>query len=781
MANSTIRYSLGESKYDNTPLQCEAETFDAFEDAILANRSPAKGLVYFCSAFDMGEHDDPEKFPAPGHYRSARLAQPKSFLCLDHDGYASPSVFQQLMSDLSKFRGFAYTTWSHTESAPRARVVLQLNREINRVEGIALGEAVDSLLDDVYGVGEISSDKSVHRAEQPCFSPGEDAQVFSFPGKPLDVDQLLSKYGKAKQKITEKSNLPLVPSITETYAKLTPQSLTEVLSKIDPFDEPIWYELSCALARVYGENGLSKFLEFSRGALWSTLYPDFDLGEATAKYERALREVAKRPKGFGMRHLIGLAGLDARQLQFEHNVSEGVPPPSDSSSSQDVQLMMPVKDSRNKPLAVQENLDAVLKNAGVTARYNQIKKRQEIIVPGLQSVSDEALNSAYTTVTDLAIKAGLPATRVGELLDAIASQTPFCPVQTYIKSRDWDGISRYQQFLGQMTTSTPATSYRLWRKWLIQAVAAAFETDGVANAGVMILSGGQGIGKTRLLRDLTSGMPGVFAEGVTLNPADKDSILNSISHWVVELGELEATFRKADIAQLKAFITRQIDTVRRPFARKESNLARRTVFAGTVNDLHCLHDQTGNRRFWPLSVESITFDPTIDYQQLWAEVYNWYQAGEKWYLTPSEQADLEVHCEIFMVADPDVEALLDAYPFQGCTTWEKVTMHEICKNIGIEKPNKGQTMRLAEAIRRYNGGQKPHRSNGLNHHYVPDTKEYVQDTDPGPTNPASAQTPGGDSYATNLDRHMNRRSHTETTQRPTTEQLIAKWKPLSAK
>lgn len=729
MANSTIRYSLGESKYDNTPVQCEAESFDTFEAAILANRSPAKGLLYFCSGFAVGEHDEPEKYPGLDHYRSSRLAQPKSFLCLDHDGYASPLVFQQLMSDLSKFRGFAYTTWSHTKSKPRARVVLLLNREIDRAEGIALGEAIDSLFDVVYGVGAISSDKSVHRAEQPCFSPGEDAEIFHFPGKQLDVDLLLSKYGKATPSTTGKSSPPSVQPIKETYAKLTSQSLTEVLSKIDPSDEPTWFGLACALARVYGRDGLSKFIEFSRGALWSAPYAKFDLEETTAKYERALGEVAKRPKGFGMRHLISLAGLDARKLQFEQDVSQEILPTSAKSSSLNLQLMMPVKDGRNKPLAVQENLDAVLKNARVTARYNQIKKRQEIIVPGLQSVSDEALNSAYTAVTDLAIKAGLPAIRVGELLDAIASQNPFCPVQTYIKSRDWDGISRFQQFLGQLKTSTPTMSYRLWKKWLIQAVAAAFESDGISNAGVVILSGGQGIGKTRLLRDLTSGIPGVFAEGVTLNPADKDSILNSISHWVVELGELEATFRKADIAQLKAFITRQIDTVRRPFARKESNLARRTVFAGTVNDLYCLHDQTGNRRFWPLSVESINFDPTIDYQQLWAEVYNWYQAGEKWYLTPSEQADLELHCEIFMVADPDVEALLDAYPFQGCTRWERVTMHEICKRIGIDKPNRGQTMRLAEAIRRYNGGQKPHRSNGLNHHYVPDTKDYAPDTD----------------------------------------------------
>jgi putative DNA primase/helicase len=150
-------------------------------------------------------------------------------------------------------------------------------------------------------------------------------------------------------------------------------------------------------------------------------------------------------------------------------------------------------------------------------------------------------------------------------------------------------------------------------------------------------------------------------------------------------------------------------------------------------------------------VESINIDPTIDYQQLWAEVYNWYQAGEKWYLTASEQADLEAHCEVFMVADPDIEALLDAYPFYGCTAWKKLTMYEICKTIGIEKPNKGQTMRLAEAIRRYNGGQKPHRSNGVNRHFVPDTKGYAPDTVPNAICPASMQTPENNNFAANSD------------------------------
>jgi hypothetical protein len=714
---TTIRYSRGQSKWDNNPEQREAQNFDVFKDEVLADRSAGKGLDYLCGPMSFGNHDQPIEHPEPDHYRLKSHSEPRLFLCLDHDGYASPDIFRKLMTDLVTLRGFAYTTFSHSDIKPRSRVVLHLNRAIDRAEGIALGAAVDQMFISAYGSGSISSDKSVHRPEQPCYLPGDDAQIYHFPGAPLDVDLLLSKYPSTSVS-SSAQDLKFDATSPETYGKLTHECLNQVLSRIDPTSEPTWFEVSCALARVYGEDGRAIFIDFSEGKYWSAPYPNFSIEVANRKYESALKQVARRHKGFGMRHLINLAGLKPGEVEFEVRSARANMNMLGSSNNAG-KLLLPCLNARNAPLPVLENLRAVLIHAGVIARYNQIKKRQEIIVPGLVCVSDETLNTAYTRTTDLAVKAGLPATRVGELVDAIAAENPFCPVQTYVKSVPWDGVSRFGRFLAQMATDTPKMATVLWRKWLIQAIAAAFEPDGIANAGVMILSGDQGLGKTRLLRDMTGGVPGCFIEGVTLNPADKDSVLNVASHWIAELGELEATFRKADLAQLKAYVTRTVDVVRRPYARKESNLPRRTVFAGTVNDLYCLHDSTGNRRFWPLRVNSMTRDTQLDYQQLWAEVHSWYLAGETWHLSASEQTTLETHCEAFMVNDPEVEALLEHYPFQGCTSWDKKTMSEICRAISIEKPTKAQHMRLAEAIRRLNGGQKPQKSNGQNRHVVP--------------------------------------------------------------
>ena len=53
-------------------------------------------------------------------------------------------------------------------------------------------------------------------------------------------------------------------------------------------------------------------------------------------------------------------------------------------------------------------------------------------------------------------------------------------------------------------------------------------------------------------------------------------------------------------------------------------------------------------------------------------------------------------------------------------------MKDICIDISIDKPTKPQTMRLAAAIKKYNGGRLPRESNGLKYHYVPDKYAIMQ-------------------------------------------------------
>src|SRR5690606_18813858 len=127
---------------------------------------------------------------------------------------------------------------------------------------------------------------------------------------------------------------------------------------------------------------------------------------------------------------------------------------------------------------------------------------------------------------------------------------------------------------------------------------------------------------------------------------NKDSIKAVISAWCCELGELDGTFRKSDVAALKAFLSQERDEIRLPYAPTASVFRRRTVFVGTVNDATFLADTTGNRRFWPLTVTRVDVgwdDEEVD--QLWAEAWGRYLTGEKWWPTPQEEELLAANAE----------------------------------------------------------------------------------------------------------------------------------------
>ena len=112
---------------------------------------------------------------------------------------------------------------------------------------------------------------------------------------------------------------------------------------------------------------------------------------------------------------------------------------------------------------------------------------------------------------------------------------------------------------------------------------AAAAPAGVATQGVLTFSGAQGIGKTTWIMRLMPRKLDVILTGHTLDTKNKDSVYLALSNLICELGELDATMRKSDIAALKAFVTQQEDKLRRPYMAKESEFVRRTSFCATVN------------------------------------------------------------------------------------------------------------------------------------------------------------------------------------------------------
>ena len=193
-SESAVTYSRGSSKYDNRPAQCEALDFAEFVDRIAGDRAVEKGQQFFCAAFEEGLHRDQKKYPGVARWRQAHLARPRRFLPVDIDGMAEPAAFEEIKVFCSRFQGMAYTTASHTAAAPRCHMVFELDRATDRGEGIDLGQALRLLVETELGEGRYLFDKSVFQAEQPCYMPPIDSEIFRFEGSPIEVDALLARF-----------------------------------------------------------------------------------------------------------------------------------------------------------------------------------------------------------------------------------------------------------------------------------------------------------------------------------------------------------------------------------------------------------------------------------------------------------------------------------------------------------------------------------------------------------------------------------------------------------
>ena len=337
-------------------------------------------------------------------------------------------------------------------------------------------------------------------------------------------------------------------------------------------------------------------------------------------------------------------------------------------------------------LNTKDNINGVLKTHEVDVRYNVIKKRMEIEIPNMNFIADMKEEASLIEIEDRCINMGIPHTKVRDYLKVLAKE--YNPVKEWIDSEPWDGNDRLPTFLNSLVThDSNQLKEMLMKKWLISCVAAAYEVNGVELEGILVLQGAQGLGKTLWFKRLCNYDNGWLLEGATLNPSDKDSVKRAVSHWIVELGEIESTFKKSDIDQLKAFVTAKTDELRLPYDRAFTTYQRRTAFYASVNAREFLTDTSGNRRFWVLAVKDIDVNHGVDMQQLWAQVKEtMYVQGQKnWFLSPDERELLQESNEIYRTQSSVEDLLLEHVDFESIDT-KPVQMTKLLRDLGIKAP-----------------------------------------------------------------------------------------------
>ena len=368
------------------------------------------------------------------------------------------------------------------------------------------------------------------------------------------------------------------------------------------------------------------------------------------------------------------------------------------------------KSDKGRMLNIKENVLGVMKTHSIEVNYNVIKKKMEIDVPNMNFIADMKDEASLVEVEDRCIKMGVPYTRVRDYLKVLAKE--YNPVAEWIDSEPWDGSPRLPDFLNTIVPSSPtALKDMLLKKWLISCVAAVYEPNGVELEGILVFQGAQGLGKTLWFKRLCNYNNGWLLEGATLNPSDKDSVKRAVSHWIVELGEIESTFKKSDIDQLKAFVTAKTDELRLPYDRAFTTYQRRTAFFASVNAREFLTDSSGNRRFWCISVNEINYNHGINMQQLWAEVKEtlYVQGQKNWFLSPDERELLQDSNEGYRTQSSVEDLILQYVDFNGKYT-EPVQMTSLLRDLGIANPRMPDFKDAARVLAER--GVEPRRTNG---------------------------------------------------------------------
>lgn len=389
----------------------------------------------------------------------------------------------------------------------------------------------------------------------------------------------------------------------------------------------------------------------------------------------------------------------------------------------------PHMSDKGQPLNTVENLAYMLGEYGITARYNEVRKQVEVVLPGRTYSADNRANCSLAEITSIAARNRMPQSMLADYIKLIADAHAYNPVKDWITSKPWDGVSRIQDLCNTVTVNGDRTlTDKLIHRWLVSAVAAVFTPVGFESHGVLVFTGPQGQGKTKWVKRLVpTELLDVILVGAVLDPNNKDTVTNAISHWLVELGELDATFRKADIARLKSFVTNATDKVRRPYDRIESEYQRRTVFFASVNEDRYLVDDTGNRRWWTVPVVSVNYGHSIDVQQLWAEILVKWQAGEQHWLTTDEfQALNQLNAEHENV-DPVEEMILAGFNWHAPAGigWRDMTASEVLMTIGFDKPNKAQATHASKVLKKLTGGDPRKTNSGRFFKLPPENKRMA--------------------------------------------------------
>lgn len=288
-------------------------------------------------------------------------------------------------------------------------------------------------------------------------------------------------------------------------------------------------------------------------------------------------------------------------------------------------------------------------------------------------------------------------------LQFFAWTNPFHPVKDYLDGLTWDGTPRLDTWLIDTAGASDTPYTRAVSALVLIAAVRRIRQPGAKFDEIVVLESGQGMEKSSALRALCHD-PDWFSDDLPLNLSSQQMIERTLGKWIIEAADL-AGKRKAEIEQLKAMLSRQVDgPARMAYAHFAVERPRQFILFGTTNSTAYLTDPTGARRFWPVLISRFNVAKVKALRdQLWAEASAREKLGEAIRLHEGLWADASLEQENRREVDPwepSLRAYLSRVPVKnGVRVVTTTALWEVLRIDLAERDRAGQ-VRLSDIMQR---------------------------------------------------------------------------------
>ena len=635
---------------DKTALEVIANTFvPTIEPETNINGYKAKEMLYFISG-DITPNEDGSYTRNDNNLKSRDLI----VIDIEDTGLTSEKIQAIIQERLSSYKYLLYSSISHKPNNPRLRLVIEPGREI-------LKEEYKPTIQHIMALLQLNYDRSSSTWSQLQGLPiavrdNEHIFIKKLDGLPYPVQ----KASKEEQVVATYTSDPI-----QAFTKVSHDEAISIMEKYieneqGKLQERNDYYLSClttiAKSVVNGELDYETAIDcIELLALNNESWKLDNINELNGEIQRANGNI-----DYFKNKYTFLSKFKKTQQKIKL---------TNAVNKNDLVI---TTDENGKVIQTLENLEKIILSL-VPIAYNELTDVIEITdkngkIKPLEKRDKELLRMDIEK--QFKFKAKLV-----DLDTAIVSASDkfrYHPIKNKIVTKTWDGNPRAESFfIDVLGVEDNQYNRECTRKWLLASLTRLFD-NGIKFDEMIILQGGQGIGKSTTLQRLSLG----YYTDITEKISDEVTF-KVLRTWLVELSEL-STMVKTDSDTFKAWLSATKDTVRKRYATDPTDHPRPFAVLGTTNNKEILKDRTGNRRYWLMYCEKDRIKHSIwslDYEyilQLWSEVYQWYLSKESLLISEETKQYMENLSSDALEYDPLEEKIVNILDMYVPKNWKEV-------------------------------------------------------------------------------------------------------------